>query len=227
MIRRTAALLTTILLATASLATPVLASPSEEARFVDLINQERAGRGLNTLEVYWDLIDDARIHADVMSNADEIFHSSNLAGVTTGWSVLGENVGVGPAVDILHGAFMKSTGHRDNVLGDWDSVGVGVTHSDAGYMFVTVLFMKSAEAKPAPALPAVTPPPALDPMPPLPAIAPAPAPEPNGVAAVASAEPTPTPQPVSEPEPPAPPPQPANRLVDDLLAGADFPFSLE
>ncbi|MDH3397224.1 MAG: hypothetical protein OEM81_05250, partial [Acidimicrobiia bacterium] len=126
MIRRAAALITTILLATAALAAPALASPGEEASFVRLINQERAGRGLSTLEVYWDLVDDARIHATVMADADDIFHSSNLAGVTTGWSVLGENVGVGPTVGVLHEAFMKSAGHRDNILGDWDSIGVGV-----------------------------------------------------------------------------------------------------
>ena len=130
MIRRTAALITTILLSTAALAAPVLASAGEEASFVNLINNERANRGLNTLEVYWDLVDDARVHSNVMNDADDLFHSSNLASATTGWAALGENVGVGPNVADLHTAFMNSAGHRDNILGDWDTVGVGVTHSD-------------------------------------------------------------------------------------------------
>lgn len=210
MIRRTAALITTILLATAALATPVLASPGEEASFVGLINQERAGRGLNSLEVYWDLVDDARVHSGVMNDADEIFHSSNLANVTTGWAALGENVGVGPSVGVLHTAFMNSAGHRDNVLGDWDRIGVGVTHSDQGYLFVTVVFMKLAQPPPAPA----------------------PTPEPvRAVAAVAAVAPAPAPAPAAVAAAeiralPAPAPKPAGRLIDHLLEGADFPFSL-
>lgn len=209
MIRRTAALITTILLATATLATPVLASPGEEASFVGLINQERAGRGLNSLEVYWDLVDDARAHSGVMNDADEIFHSSNLANVTTGWAALGENVGVGPSVGVLHTAFMNSAGHRDNILGDWDRIGVGVTHSDQGYMFVTVVFMKLAQPQAAPA-PAPTP----EPVQAVAAVAPAPAPAP---AAVAAAEIQAL---------PAPAPESVERLIDHLLEGADFPFSL-
>ena len=98
MTRRTAALITAILLASTVLATPALATPGDEASFVSLINTERANRGLKTLSVYWDLVDDARVHAGVMADADQIFHSSNLAGVTTGWAALGENVGVGPTV---------------------------------------------------------------------------------------------------------------------------------
>jgi len=213
MIRRTAALITTIVLATAALATPVLASPGEEASFVGLINQERAGRGLNSLEVYWDLVDDARVHSSVMNDADEIFHSSNLANVTTGWAALGENVGVGPSVDVLHTAFMNSAGHRDNVLGDWDRIGVGVTHSDQGYMFVTVVFMKLAQAQPGPA-PVPTP----EPVQAVAAVAPVPVPAPTAVAEAAiRALPAPAPEPESEP---------VDRLIDHLLKGADFPFSL-
>ena len=215
MIRRTAALITTILLTTAALATPAFASGGEEASFVSLINTERANRGLGSLDVYWDLVDDARIHSNVMRDADDLFHSTNLANVTSGWAALGENVGVGPTVGDLHTAFMNSTGHRDNILGDWDSVGVGVTQTDKGYMFVTVVFMKSAQAEPAPAS-APTPAPAQA----VAAVAAAPAP--NAVAATAS---VPTAKPVAAPTP-EPEPEPVDRLVDDLLAGVEFPFSL-
>ncbi len=196
MIRRTATIITAIVLAIATLASPVLASSGDEVGFVSLINSERANRGLTSLDVYWDLVDDARAHAGVMAEADNIFHSSNLANATTGWAALGENVGVGPTVGELHTAFMNSAGHRDNILGDWDSVGVGVAETDKGYMFVTVVFMKAAVSQPAPAptptpaqataavapAPAVTPPPAATPAvssaptPPAPAPAPAPAP---------------------------------------------------
>lgn len=216
MIRRTAALITTILLATATLATPALASSGEEASFVSLINAERANRGLTTLEVYWDLVDDARIHSNVMNDADDLFHSSNLANATTGWASLGENVGVGPTVNDLHTAFMNSAGHRDNILGAWDTIGVGVTHSDHGYMFVTVVFMKAAQSEPAPA-------PAPEPVQAVAASVPAQATN-SVVASAPAALPT-----ASAPSPvpaPAPAPEPVHRLIDDLLDGVEFPFSL-
>ena len=218
MTRRIAALITAVLLVATVFAAPALASPGDEASFVSLVNSERANRGLKTLSVYWDLVDDARVHAGVMADADQIFHSSNLAGVTTGWAALGENVGVGPTVATLHAAFMNSTGHRDNILGDWDSMGVGVTFNDSGYMFVTVLFMKSATPAPAPA-PAPEPAPAPAPEA-APTAAPIPAPAPaQGVLTTVKAA-APAPSPVAEVVVP-------NRLIDALLSGAEFPFKLD
>jgi len=229
MIRRAAALVTAILLVATVLAAPVLAAPGDEAGFVSLINSERSSRGLNALNVYWDLVDDARVHSDVMANADKIFHSSNLSSVTTGWAALGENVGVGATVGDLHTAFMNSSGHRANILGDWDSVGVGVTPTDKGYMFVTVVFMKAAESQPAPA-PAPEPAPTPAPAPAVLAVAsvpdaspqPSAAPPAAAAAAPAPKNPAPAPAPVPEPQP-----EPVERLIDHLLAGAQFPFSIQ
>jgi hypothetical protein len=229
MIRRAAALVTAILLVATVFAAPVLAAPGDEAGFVSLINSERSSRGLNALNVYWDLVDDARVHSDVMANADKIFHSSNLSGVTSGWAALGENVGVGPTVGDLHAAFMNSSGHRANILGDWDSVGVGVTPTDKGYMFVTVVFMKAAESQPAPA-PAPAPEPAPTPAPAVLAVASVPdaSPQPSAPPPVAATtapapkKPAPAPAPVPEPQP-----EPVERLIDRLLAGAVFPFSID
>ena len=222
MIRRTAIVITTVVLAIATFVSPVLASQGEEASFASLINSERTNRGMNALDVYWDLVDDARAHADVMADADKIFHSSNLAGATTGWAALGENVGVGPTVGELHTAFMNSAGHRDNILGDWDSIGVGVANTDRGYMFVTVVFMKAAEAPPAPA-----PAPAPEPEPVEAAAAVNAAPvstsQPAAAAAVASASAPKAPSPAPAPEPV---PEPIDRLIDDLLAGGEFPFCI-
>ena len=61
----------------------------------------------------------------------------------TGWSVLGENVGKGPSVSVLHQAFMESPSHKANILGDFDRVGVGVGFDAESKMYVTVMFMKS------------------------------------------------------------------------------------
>jgi hypothetical protein len=121
-------------------AIPAWASPDLEAQFVGLINQERSQRGLGTLQVYWDLVDDARAHSAQMAAAGDIWHNPGLADVTSGWWALGENVGMGPNVPVLHDAFMGSEGHRDNVLGNYNYLGVGVVVS-GGIVYVTVVFM--------------------------------------------------------------------------------------
>lgn len=124
------------------------ASPSEEAEFVSLINQSRASAGLAPLSVHGDLVTGARNHTARMIPTGTIFHSTSdqLSAVTTGWLVLGENVGKGGSTSSLHNAFMASPSHKANILGDYDRVGVGVGHDDGGKVYVTVLFMKSKAA---------------------------------------------------------------------------------
>lgn len=119
-----------------------LADPGAEGGFVQLINQERTGRGLAPLAAYWNLTDDARAHSNKMAFAGDIWHNPDLAGVTSGWYALAENVGMGPTVPVLHEAFMESSPHRANILGDYNYLGVGVTVDDNGTIFVTVVFMR-------------------------------------------------------------------------------------
>ena len=130
-------------------AVPALAS-AEESEFIALINQSRSAQGLGPLSDFWDLTDDARVHTAEMMAAGQIYHSTNaqLSGYTTGWAKLGENVGMGPNPSLLHQAFMSSPGHRANILGDFDRVGVGTARSADGTLFVTVLFMQSSQPAP-------------------------------------------------------------------------------
>lgn len=124
------------------------ASPDLEAQFVTLMNQSRAQAGLAPLIVSSDLVAGARKHTAAMIPTGTIFHSTaaELGSVTTGWLVMGENVGKGPNPTVLHDAFMQSPSHRANILGDFDHVGVGVDLDDGGKLYVTVMFMKSASA---------------------------------------------------------------------------------
>ena len=148
-------------LALSGAAMPAVAGQSEEAAFIASINQSRASAGLNQLAGFWDLADDARVHTAEMLAAGQIYHSSNsqLASYATGWSLLGENVGMGPNPSLLHQAFMNSPTHRANILGDFDLVGVGAQTDASGTMFVTVIFMKSAAPAPAPTTTTTAPPP--------------------------------------------------------------------
>lgn len=126
---------------TGTLAATAADAPSE-ARFLNLINQERTSRSLAPLTVYSDLVDDAQSHTDTMLSQNKLFHNPNLGSVTTGWYALGENVGYGYGVEGLHNAFMNSPGHRANILGDYNYVGIGVSNESDGTMWVTVVFMK-------------------------------------------------------------------------------------
>ncbi|NHZ70897.1 MAG: hypothetical protein GWP18_04580 [Proteobacteria bacterium] len=114
-----------------------------EGQFVSKINAARAASGKAPLEVYWDLTDDARAQSAAMAAKGSIYHNPGLSGVTSGWEKLGENVGVGFDVNMLHQAFMDSAGHRANILGDFNYIGVGVKIDDAGLMWATMIFMKA------------------------------------------------------------------------------------
>jgi len=144
---RRSALVVALVAASLSTATTMAgaAAVSEEAEFVTAINTSRTAAGLAPLADHWDLVDDARRHTAEMMAATSLFHSTTdqLTAVTTGWTLIGENVGRGPDPARLHEAFMNSPTHRDNVLGDYSYVGVGADRSSDGTLFVTVLFMQA------------------------------------------------------------------------------------
>lgn len=130
-----------------STALPASAAGVEEHELLVLINEARAEAALAPLTPLGDLVDDARRHTTDMIEAQELYHSSTreMATYTTGWSLLGENVGLGPNTVALHRAFMASTTHAENVLGDFEKVGIGADRGVDGTLYVTVLFMQSAE----------------------------------------------------------------------------------
>jgi len=165
------ALLTTLVLLGSVLvlmgASPALAAePGAEAEFVSMVNQSRAQAGLPALRSgVW--VDDARTHSGQMASSGSIFHDSSLQseadGVSSCWTKIGENVGMGGAVGEISTAFMNSPSHRANILGQYDSIGVGVVQTATG-MFVTQRFMMgsscgggtAASSAPASATPAAT-----------------------------------------------------------------------
>ena len=140
---------------------PAAAAPLDQGTMLDLINGERAAHGLRTLQTHWDLEDDASLQTARQVRKGTIFHTSDLTGVmSSGWSSLGENVGVGPNIPLLHDAFMDSPGHRANVLGDWTHIGISTKEATNGQTYITVIFMKAsrtqANAQPLTSLPLLT-----------------------------------------------------------------------
>ncbi len=192
--------------------TAAFADAGDESQLVSLTNGSRASAGLPALQVDGALTAYARQHTAEMIAKGEIFHSSSsqLSSITSGWSVMGENVGRGPSVDIIHMAFMNSAGHRANILGDYNYIGVGADRSGDGTLYVTVIFMKKETAAPtttttAPAPEEPAPSPAPEPAPlPTPSTPKTTASGPGGSGSTTAAAPTPvfqpTPPPVCDPD---------------------------
>jgi Cysteine-rich secretory protein family len=153
-LKRFAATITVAMLAFTAFAIAAVpaqaSSTSDESAFVRDINHERNIRGKSTLVVYGDLVSVARQHSQDMANKGTIWHASDTPYKVSGWTVYGENVGMGGSEPDLHQAFMNSPEHRDNILdGEFNEVGVGVVWKN-GTLYVTEIFVKrSSASKPA------------------------------------------------------------------------------
>lgn len=150
--RRWLSILTVAVLATLGLGLSAGADTASEAGFLAEINASRAAEGLGPLSVDSGLRTHARNHTQDMMDSGGIYHSTSdelRAAAGSGWTKLGENVGRGGSVSSLHTAFMNSSGHRANILGDYNKVGIG-TGTTGGVLYVTVVFMKKGSTPPPP-----------------------------------------------------------------------------
>ena len=122
---------------------------ADEARFVDLINAERAKVGLPALRVVPELVAVGRqwsvemIARDTGTAGCSVAHNPDfVAQVTAPWQSLAENVGCGK-VDLgtLQALLVNSPSHYRNFVDpSFDSIGVGVAY-DGDVLYVTQQFM--------------------------------------------------------------------------------------
>ncbi len=135
--------------------TPLLSShPSaEEKLLLDAANHERSTAGLEPLK--WDnaLAAAARQHAQVMVNQNLLLHQcldeppldqrASRAGAI--FSMIAENIAVGPNPESIHNGWMHSSGHRKNIL-NADATAVGIaTVRGSGGLFAVQDFSRSVE----------------------------------------------------------------------------------
>ena len=111
---------------------------SDEARFVSLVNEARAQKGIAPLAVDGELTALARGWANHQADGGcglkedgsprNICHANPLSnGVGANWNRLGENVGYGGDVDSVMRAFINSPSHYDNLMdARFTRIGVGV-----------------------------------------------------------------------------------------------------
>lgn len=133
----------------------------EEQRFIDLVNKERAERGIKELKVDPVLVKIAREHSKEMADKGYFDHISPTPGRRTAldryiaeighkptWALIGENLFYCSITDVNRGhtCLMNSQTHRDNILNDrFIRIGVGIYKSDDGELWVTEMFVSSID----------------------------------------------------------------------------------
>jgi uncharacterized protein YkwD len=128
-----------------------------EARLLDLLNGERAERGLTPLQIDDRLVTLARNRSGDMARrnyfshvtpeGEMVFKALDAEGVN--YSLAGENLArnrspLGESAEVAHRGFMNSPSHRENELEpSFDRVGIGVAFSDSGIIYFTELFIST------------------------------------------------------------------------------------
>lgn len=160
---------------------------ADEDRVQAMVNATRTARGLRPLDRVEGLVDVARQQSVRMVQQRKLYHNpglgSDLDALGLDWHWSGENVGVGPDVDVIEQAFLGSQHHYENIVRpDYTAMGVGVVDTGEGYVYVTQVFAQLGAVRQAPppppptVAPTLAPPPAPPTPPPTPAVTPTPAP---------------------------------------------------
>ena len=127
---------------------------SDEQTMFDLTNQARLEAGLAPLVSDPAVANVARVWAGVLATTQVLAHNSQfvaqIGALVPGWQRIGENVGYAGSPQSVQSGFMGSAGHRANVLGDYNRVGIGVVRDLNGRMWVAVNFVKGPALAPPP-----------------------------------------------------------------------------
>jgi uncharacterized protein YkwD len=151
------------------------------SEFLGLINSLRSSRGLPALQIHAELTASAQAWAGSMASSGVLAHDPNLGSAASGWTSIGENVGMGPSVNSIWSAFLASPQHFANLTStSWTHIGVGFVRSGQA-MWTTHRFMTMGATPPPPPPPTAPPataPPATAPVtaPPAPVVTAPPAP---------------------------------------------------
>jgi hypothetical protein len=127
---------------------------AEDKLLLDATNRERSAAGLQPLK--WDeaLATAARQHAQVMVSQNLLLHQcldeppldQRAAEAGARFSMIAENIAVGPDPETIHSGWMRSPGHRKNILNAGVSA-VGIaTMRGSGGLFAVQDFSRPVEA---------------------------------------------------------------------------------
>ena len=130
-----------LLAQSAPLAGTAQATGVREQTLYQLVNQARAGAGVNQLSFSGRISEIANRHSRRMANSHTLYHSC-LSCSFRGrhYNMLSENVAVAGSVQRAHELMMGSEGHRSNILrSGFKRIGIGVVRR-GGQVWVTEIF---------------------------------------------------------------------------------------
>jgi uncharacterized protein YkwD len=116
-------------------------APSSQETVATLVNNSRTAQGLRTLKVNGTLNAKAQAWSAYLARIGRLQHSNLASGVPSNWRALAENVGYASTISLVHGAFMNSSGHRANIVGNYTHLGTGVTVK-GNRVYVVHVFMR-------------------------------------------------------------------------------------
>jgi len=133
-------------------------SPATPAELVALVNESRASAGLPPMAVRVELVNLAEGWSAHMAATGTFGHRDLQAAIEQpefdDFQQIGENIFAGwwwNTAQEIHGAWMNSPGHRDNILsGLYDTIGIGLVFGADGRLWVTQNFGKLHTAPPSP-----------------------------------------------------------------------------
>lgn len=141
----------TLLLVGGSPALAYAAPSGDVQRILEDTNAARASNGLPALVLNEQMTSVAQNWSQQQASEGKMYHNPNYSTqISGGWSGAAENVAYGYAVADVTTGWMNSEGHRKNILGDYNSIGIGVKDG-----YYTQVFAKypnvGAPTQPAPA----------------------------------------------------------------------------
>ena len=116
-----------------------------QSQVLSEMNADRTSNRYSALTTQADAQRKAQAWAEKLARENTLYHSNLPDGIQghVRWCSIGENVGYGPSVAAIEDAYMKSPGHRANILNaKWNGVGVG-TAKNGNRTFTVQVFIKT------------------------------------------------------------------------------------
>ena len=128
---------------------PGLAGAALEGEILILVNQHRNSKSLPSLALNEVISEEARIHSQNMANGTTSFShdgfSERIGRIKTaiGDGASGENIANGQKTEqAVMNSWLSSPGHKANIEGNFDLIGIGVASVGDGPLFYTQIFLK-------------------------------------------------------------------------------------
>jgi len=116
--------------------------PSQSQVFAEM-NADRTSNARRALSTQSDVQRKAQAWAEKLARENKLYHSKLSDGIGVRWCSIGENVGYGSSVGTIQDAYMRSSGHRNNILSTkWNGVGVGYA-KNGNRVYTVQVFIKT------------------------------------------------------------------------------------